>query len=49
MSPEHAQDLLPFVRPAPAEDLEAYPVSNAVNSPKDEGREPIERVEPKEG
>jgi putative SOS response-associated peptidase YedK len=46
--PEHARDLLPLLRPAPPEDLEAYPVARAVNSPKNEGRELIERVEPKE-
>jgi putative SOS response-associated peptidase YedK len=48
-SPEHAQDLLPLLRPASAEDLEAYPVSKAVNNPKNEGLELVERLELEKG
>jgi putative SOS response-associated peptidase YedK len=48
-SPERAQDLLSLLRPASAEDLEVYPVSRAVNSPKNEGKELIKRLEPNEG
>lgn len=36
--------LLALLRPAPSEGLEAYPVATAVNSPKNEGRELINRL-----
>jgi putative SOS response-associated peptidase YedK len=47
--PRQALHLLTLLHPAPAVGLEAYPVSKAVNSPKNEGRELIERLEPRKG
>jgi len=44
-----AQDrdgLLELLRPSPSEGLEAYPVSKAVNNPRNEGRELSERLMP---
>ncbi len=37
-------ELLALLRPAPSEDLEAYPVSKAVNNPRNEGRELVKRL-----
>jgi putative SOS response-associated peptidase YedK len=42
--PQEAPSLLPLLRSAPSDDLEAYPVSTAVNSPRHEGRGLIERL-----
>jgi putative SOS response-associated peptidase YedK len=42
---EDARGLLSLLRPAPGEELEAYPVTKAVNSPRNEGRELIQRLE----
>ena len=36
------EQVLPLVRPYPAEEMEAYPVSSAVNSWKNEGPRLIE-------
>jgi putative SOS response-associated peptidase YedK len=41
--PEQLNDLL---GPYPAEEMEAYPISKQVNSPRNDGPELIERVEP---
>jgi putative SOS response-associated peptidase YedK len=41
---DEALDLLALLRPAASDSLEAYPVSKAVNSPKNEGRELIDRI-----
>jgi putative SOS response-associated peptidase YedK len=43
-SPEEAESLLPLLRPAPTAAMEAYPVSKAVNNPKNEAKELIERL-----
>jgi putative SOS response-associated peptidase YedK len=44
-----ALDLLALLRPAASDGLEAYCVSKAVNSPKNEGRELIDRIAPDAG
>ena len=41
---QDAAALLPLLKPAPAGDIEAYPVGLSVNSPKNDGPELIERV-----
>jgi putative SOS response-associated peptidase YedK len=41
---QDAVEMSALLRPYPAEELEAYPVSKQVNSPRNEGAELIERV-----
>ena len=38
------EKLLPVLKPCPADDLELYEVTNAVNSPKNDTRENIQRI-----
>jgi putative SOS response-associated peptidase YedK len=40
---QHTADLLPLLRPCPADWLEVYPVSRDVNNPQHEGRALIQR------
>jgi len=40
------ENLLPMLQPYPSEEMRAWPVSTAVNSPRNDAPELIERITP---